>query len=305
MENSTLRKTAFAAAVAGVLAASAPAGATNVFNVAWTGAFTFLDLAGMPAQNAPSDWAYGYLPNGGPGLGSLMTTNGWYGWRTPVSGTLSLDEEYGAGVGTINPFYFLGDTPGSGPGTSVASISDFTLALIDNSATYVGTMLFSWNGTGHQVSIVLDASGLISNAAAMIAAGPTSTLYGVGALPATDGLTFGSPVNDLLPLGPSPVATTTRNALGCEGQLIAVQIPSFGIVPITANLANCDLTQDDGFGGSPVVGPTFSQYSMNFDFQKIEFVSVTSSTVPLPPALWLFGSGLLGLIGMARRKQPK
>ena len=27
------------------------------------------------------------------------------------------------------------------------------------------------------------------------------------------------------------------------------------------------------------------------------------SAVPVPPALWLFGSGLLGLIGIARRKK--
>ena len=27
-----------------------------------------------------------------------------------------------------------------------------------------------------------------------------------------------------------------------------------------------------------------------------------TTVVPLPPALWLFGSGLLGLIGMARKK---
>ena len=30
--------------------------------------------------------------------------------------------------------------------------------------------------------------------------------------------------------------------------------------------------------------------------------SVTPSTVPVPPALWLFGSGLLGLVGIARKK---
>ena len=28
-------------------------------------------------------------------------------------------------------------------------------------------------------------------------------------------------------------------------------------------------------------------------------------TVPVPTAAWLFGSGLLGLIGIARRKTPK
>jgi len=29
---------------------------------------------------------------------------------------------------------------------------------------------------------------------------------------------------------------------------------------------------------------------------------IRPSAVPLPPALWLFGSGLLGLIGVARMK---
>jgi hypothetical protein len=29
----------------------------------------------------------------------------------------------------------------------------------------------------------------------------------------------------------------------------------------------------------------------------------TASTVPIPPAIWLFGSGLLGLIGIARHKE--
>ena len=32
-------------------------------------------------------------------------------------------------------------------------------------------------------------------------------------------------------------------------------------------------------------------------------VSIGSAAVPVPAAVWLFGSGLLGLIGMARRKQ--
>jgi hypothetical protein len=30
--------------------------------------------------------------------------------------------------------------------------------------------------------------------------------------------------------------------------------------------------------------------------------NVGAAIVPLPAAVWLFGSGLLGLIGMARRK---
>ena len=32
-------------------------------------------------------------------------------------------------------------------------------------------------------------------------------------------------------------------------------------------------------------------------------ISIQTSAVPVPPALWLFGSGLLGLVGIARRKK--
>jgi hypothetical protein len=32
------------------------------------------------------------------------------------------------------------------------------------------------------------------------------------------------------------------------------------------------------------------------------YLTITTAPVPLPPAVWLFGSGLLGLIGVARRK---
>ena len=33
--------------------------------------------------------------------------------------------------------------------------------------------------------------------------------------------------------------------------------------------------------------------------------SVTIGAVPVPPAVWLFGSGLLGLVGVARRRSPQ
>lgn len=38
------------------------------------------------------------------------------------------------------------------------------------------------------------------------------------------------------------------------------------------------------------------------DYAKIDNVLVTATVVPLPAAVWLFGSGLLGLIGISRRK---
>ncbi len=47
--------------------------------------------------------------------------------------------------------------------------------------------------------------------------------------------------------------------------------------------------------------------SGNFGFYThsqdgVTFSNLTITTVPIAPAVWLFGSGLIGLIGIARRK---
>jgi len=45
---------------------------------------------------------------------------------------------------------------------------------------------------------------------------------------------------------------------------------------------------------------TGGRWDLNMDFATIITPSVSS--VPVPAAAWLFGSGLLGLIGVARRR---
>lgn len=44
-----------------------------------------------------------------------------------------------------------------------------------------------------------------------------------------------------------------------------------------------------------------SSYDGAFNFSEIQVEGVAVSAVPVPAAVWLFGSGLLGLIGLARR----
>ena len=54
----------------------------------------------------------------------------------------------------------------------------------------------------------------------------------------------------------------------------------------------------DGIPGIPgAAGGPFAGASANFNLQGI-----TPAAVPLPAAVWLLGSGLLGLVGVARRK---
>ena len=51
----------------------------------------------------------------------------------------------------------------------------------------------------------------------------------------------------------------------------------------------------DGTPGIGMIDGPFPGFSANFDFQV--------AAVPVPAAVWLFGSGLLGLVGVARRKK--
>lgn len=334
--NPAFKKTALASVMAAaVMGAGIPAAEANVINVSWSGAFTMLNPAGSALTNSPSDYqgltgtvyANGYYANGAasfgtpayPGnavngtantyyAGAVNTTHGWKGKRTPVSGTMSFDTSTGAGVGTVNDFFFFGDTPGSGAGTSVARALGISFASIDTVGTLVGTMLFSWNGGGHSVSIVLDASGMFAAiAGGAFSGGPTSTISGVGALPATDGYNWGTSKNpELHALGPSPVATKTLNTgAGCDGTPIATQVNAYTINPIASTVGTCTTGMvDDGIGGDPMTSSAFGSHNANFDITSVHFDSfVTPSAVPVPAAVWLFGSGLLGLVGIARRKK--
>lgn len=314
---SSFKKTALASVVAGALTAGAaiPQAQADVLYVSWAGAFTMLQPSGTVLRNSPSDYQYGRYANadGNPyvGYGGAPTTHGWVGYRTPITGTMAFDVTTGAGVATVNSFMFFGDTPGSGAGTNTASAVGVTFQVIDTVGTMVGSMLFNWNGGNHSISIVLDASGMFSQLGtannpgpAMIdfmTNGPTTTISGVGALPATNGIKGGT-----IALGPSPVATKTTNALGCEAKPLATQVNAYTIVTNFANLGTCSYVNDT-IGGSPMSSPAFQGYNGNFDVMSVHLDNYVATpqepVVPIPAAVWLFGSGLLGLVGIARRKK--
>ena len=60
----------------------------------------------------------------------------------------------------------------------------------------------------------------------------------------------------------------------------------------------------DIIGGEPgmiAIGGGIADYFYGLD--TLMPLTITTSAVPVPAAVWLFGSGLLGLIGIARRKK--
>jgi len=185
-------------------------------------------------------------------------------------------------------------------------IHDITFeSLSDN--LLVGNMLVDWSFSSNiELTTVWDASGLfnaIKNTPGGLQAGDVlsgNQLLRDGsiiennigsAIPATDGLNtiFINPdggipahtVSYTINQGPAPIAMTTWNY--ADGVLT-----------------------DDGIGGSPLTGGPFPGFNINLDIgsgNSLTLTSVTTSVVPIPAAAWLFGSGLIALIGLARRKK--
>jgi len=265
-----LKKTALCTAVTAVLGVSASAASAAVYDLSYNGWFTMLNAAGTDA-----------LVNGD------AAANAYYGRRTAVNGTMSFDTATGAGTGTMVPFSFFGSGNATASGISFQAIGDGA----GGAGTLVlGNMGFSWNGTvGIPTSIVLDGAGFFG----ALQGGLTTSdvIAGTGSLGASDDFLFNfGKFSYTLPIGPVPMATTTWNTTDI-GTVVIGTNPS-GTLPLV----------DDGIGGSPMKAGPFPGFNANFDIQSITVTNITNP-VPVPAAVWLFGSGLLGLVGVARRKK--
>lgn len=99
----------------------------------------------------------------------------------------------------------------------------------------------------------------------------------------------------------SPCTATTKNCLwtgkGWVGGL-ASNAPTGGQLWM---LSSAD-GNGDGINGIPMTaGGPFGGFNANFNANMTP--TLDPSPVPVPAAVWLFGSGLLGLVGIARRKK--
>ena len=278
-----VKRTALCLAVTAALGTSAAASAATI-NFNWNGLFTMLTGTGQPLANTSNP--YYSDPTWG------------YGLRSQISGTMSFNTTAGTGTGTVTPFeFFNGSAPAVATGIDFQAIGNGsggpgTLVL--------GNMLFNWNGdNGIPVSIVLDASGLFT-AMNTPGFGVGTTINGSSAgdvLPASNYMAKGK-----VPIGPVPIATTTWNTTTCSGAG-AGSNPS-GCMPLIADtvIPTGYSPSQTGIGGSPMIAGPFTGYNANFDVTSMTVSSVVNP-VPIPAAVWLLGSGLLGLVGVARRKR--
>lgn len=283
-------------------------------------------VVAMPAQAAVNNFDYSgfftMLDPTGKALANSSAAKGANSFQTPITGTMSFDTTTGAGTGTVVPFQFFGGDPtlpASAVGMNMQAIGD---GVGGPGTLVLGNMLFNWNtNNGIPVSIVLDAQGFFAN--------DLDGTGGLGSLPASDGTYVGGTSPGLvtgpggyagyLGLGPIPISTTAYNtsfAPGCATGACMNVSPSGFLPLVTDTTANAnDFIANTGgtIGGNPFADGPFAGFNANFDITSMTFTSQGGvinggnpfpvSAVPVPAAVWLFGSGLLGLVGVARRKK--
>jgi hypothetical protein len=98
-----------------------------------------------------------------------------------------------------------------------------------------------------------------------------------------------------------------------------------GLLPLVfdtaPNLAYDSANTGGTIGGNPMADGPFTGYNANFNIGNISITgydpnamlppncdfdpsgNLCGGEVPVPAAAWLFGSGLLGLVGIARRRK--
>ena len=262
----TFKKSAIALAVSVAIGGAVTAEAETVY-FSWGGTFTMLDSQGAPLRNTSNP--YYSDPTWG------------YGYRSQVSGTLILDTVTGAGTATIDPFEFCNGGP--------ALFQDFMLQFIGDGAGGQGTLaaaslMMDWNtSTTINVGLIFNASGFLG----LWPVNVSTTISGVGAPPASNGIKSGK-----YPIGPAPIAMTTFNT-------------DFHNDPSCVASHSC-IIGDDGIGGSPMDSGPFPDFNINIDFASVHLEFPPGMPgVPLPPAIWLLGSGLAGLAATARRGKAK
>lgn len=72
--------------------------------------------------------------------------------------------------------------------------------------------------------------------------------------------------------------------------LLQVDVPVLAVFDMNGNPVDTD---NDGLPGTAMIPGLFSGSSSTY----------TGTVVAIPPAIWLFGSGLLGLVSIAKRKK--
>ena len=230
------------------------------------------------------------------------------GAQVEISSQLSFNtnNDFGTADLVIAPFDFLAG--GGAPNTYFHDISmqgiDGTYLVVNMLADFITTtdipISMVWDAAGMYGAINLAPGGLQPGD---IISGDVLTRNGsviVGSVgsanPATNG-TFSDGISNItLDQGLAPLAVTTFDTIST---CVPTDPPSGTCMGSTGAYA---IVGDDGIPASPMIDGPFYGVSAAFDIGSGNSMTVLSVTpVPIPSAIWLFGTGLAGLIGIARK----
>jgi hypothetical protein len=284
-----MKKTLLAAAMISTLGATTAATAAS-YTFSGTGYFTMLSPTGAVLANPD------------------YSANPYYGYRSDLTGlSMTFETTTGVGSGSVDPFLFSGTTAVAN-GITMQAIGDGN----GNPGTLVmGQISFDYGPTtGIPVYLVADAAGLFGALGGGLTVGQVIT---GGAVSTTDAAVGATPFAGYMPsngaLGAIPFAMTSLdvnqdgdpgNACGTTGSTGALLSGGFPLC-------------NDGKTGVRMATAPFPGHGANFDMTSMTLVScsnndgngncVNTPPIPVPAAVWLFGSGLLGLVGVARRRK--
>ena len=208
--------------------------------------------------------------------GNIIGNNG--AEFTPIAASLVYDTSTGVGSSglsiSINGTSFLGQP---------ATFHDITMTHQTGTNLITGGVLVDWNGNNNMpLHIEWDATGLLN-----------AINYGLQAGHVLSGSDLYNDANGNGVQDPGEFLIDIASATPYSDSLLSDPNNAQGPAPLAATSNSLGLDNTTPFPG--VRG--------YFDIGSGNSMHVTSvSSVPVPAAVWLFGSGLLGLIGVARRK---
>lgn len=267
-----MKKTAIALALAAMTTQASAA----IVDMDFEGAFTMITPNGGVLTN----------PDAAGGTG---TWDDAFGVRTTIGGSMTFDTTAGTGSASIGAFDFSGTN---------AEAHDVTFTAIGDGMGNPGTlvlasMLFDYGPTlDIPVYAVADAAGFFGAAMGGLTVGQTLTGAG-GATSTADAAVnasaFGALVGDVCASGCVMSMTSWDVNQDANGDLVGGGFP----------------LADDGISGVKMATAPFPGHGANFDISSATITAIDPGTspVPVPAAVWLFGSGLLGLVGVARRRK--
>lgn len=303
------KKLALTLAMGGLIAGSAHANSTVSYN------YGLVTLGGADSTYNGSDGSYAWTSPAPAYLGSLPIN--WYVNFDSAGGSASLTSQAALAAGSqqelmVGPQAYRGDFSGS-PSANWGHNSDFGLFHISSASDVTITMSSDNSLIGHtfQDNTATPGTPWVGGANTAILAPGFSVWSGWGNGGSRHGAyanngAINAFANNPLGSGSGVVVIPGTTTTGCNGGGAACAYNA--VLGSSSSISTATLTLNNLAAGDYIIFlggylGTAGPAQANNHVAYTASISATSvSAVPVPAAVWLFGSSLVGLLGFNRKK---